>query len=163
MFFGAGRIEAMQEMILSDTTKARQKALAKLLPYQREDFKGILTAMKGYPVTIRLLDPPLHEFLPREEDRQKLLAKNLGHHAGDGSGPGGRAGRGQPHAGSPGVQAGHHLPGDPGHAGHGHRRSRHLLSPGGDPGHAGDHDSTGRFREGACRSSGAWWRRRSRR
>ena len=78
MFFGAGRIEAMQEMILSDTTKARQKALAKLLPYQREDFKGILTAMKGYPVTIRLLDPPLHEFLPREEDRQKLLADNLG-------------------------------------------------------------------------------------
>lgn len=78
MFFGTGRIEAMQEMILSDTTQTRQKALAKLLPYQRKDFKGILSAMKGFPVTIRLLDPPLHEFLPREKDRQKLLADNLG-------------------------------------------------------------------------------------
>ncbi len=78
MFFGPGRIEAMQEMILSDTTKAREKALAKLLPFQREDFKGILTAMKGFPVTIRLLDPPLHEFLPREKKRQELLARTLG-------------------------------------------------------------------------------------
>ncbi|MGD2120940.1 MAG: pyruvate, phosphate dikinase [Gemmatimonadota bacterium] len=78
MFFGAGRIEAMQEMILSDTTKARRRALAKLLPIQREDFKGILSAMKGFPVTIRLLDPPLHEFLPREKARQKLLAESLG-------------------------------------------------------------------------------------
>ena len=57
MFFGPGRIEAMQEMILSDTTRAREKALAKLLPYQRDDFTGILTAMKGYPVTIRLVGP----------------------------------------------------------------------------------------------------------
>ena len=78
MFFGPGRIEAMQEMILSDTTKAREKALAKLLPYQRDDFKGILVAMKGFPVTIRLLDPPLHEFLPREKKRQELLAQTLG-------------------------------------------------------------------------------------
>jgi len=78
MFFGPGRIEAMQEMILSDSTRSRQRALAKLLPYQRGDFKGILTAMKGYPVTIRLLDPPLHEFLPREEKRQELLAETLG-------------------------------------------------------------------------------------
>jgi pyruvate,orthophosphate dikinase len=78
MFFGPGRIEAMQEMILSETTQARQKALAKLLPYQREDFKGILCAMKGYPVTIRLLDPPLHEFLPRERERQEGLAEALG-------------------------------------------------------------------------------------
>jgi len=78
MFFGPGRIEAMQEMILSDTTKAREKALAKLLPYQREDFVGILTAMKGFPVTIRLLDPPLHEFLPREKKRQEVLAESLG-------------------------------------------------------------------------------------
>ena len=77
MFFGPGRIEAMQEMILSDTKRARQRALAKLLPYQREDFQGILTAMKGFPVTIRLLDPPLHEFLPREQKRQELLAKAL--------------------------------------------------------------------------------------
>jgi pyruvate,orthophosphate dikinase len=68
----------MQEMILSDTTKARKKALGKLLPYQREDFEGIFTAMKGFPVTIRLLDPPLHEFLPREKGRQDLLAETLG-------------------------------------------------------------------------------------
>jgi pyruvate,orthophosphate dikinase len=78
MFFGPGRIEAMQEMILSDTTRAREKALAKLLPYQREDFTGILTAMRGFPVTIRLLDPPLHEFLPREVSRQETLAETLG-------------------------------------------------------------------------------------
>ena len=77
MFFGPGRIEAMQEMILSGSTKARKKALAKLLPFQREDFKGIFTAMKGFPVTIRLLDPPLHEFLPRDRKRQELLADNL--------------------------------------------------------------------------------------
>jgi pyruvate, orthophosphate dikinase len=78
MFFGAGRIEAMQEMILSDSIVAREKALAKLLPYQRQDFAEILTAMKGYPVTIRLLDPPLHEFLPRDRKRQEILAETLG-------------------------------------------------------------------------------------
>ncbi|MCJ7626948.1 MAG: PEP-utilizing enzyme, partial [Longimicrobiales bacterium] len=78
MFFGPGRIEPMQEMILSGNTKARKKALAKLLPFQREDFKGIFTAMKGLPVTIRLLDPPLHEFLPREKKRQELMAAALG-------------------------------------------------------------------------------------
>jgi pyruvate,orthophosphate dikinase len=78
MFFGPGRIEAVQEMILSDSTKARKKALEKLLPYQREDFEGIFTAMKDCPVTVRLLDPPLHEFLPREKKRQEELAKNLG-------------------------------------------------------------------------------------
>jgi pyruvate,orthophosphate dikinase len=78
MFFGEGRIEAMQEMILADNTVEREKALKKLLPFQREDFKGILTAMKGYPVTIRLLDPPLHEFLPRDEKNQQVVADNLG-------------------------------------------------------------------------------------
>jgi pyruvate, orthophosphate dikinase len=78
MFFGPGRIEAMQEMILSDSTTARERALAKLLPYQRQDFQEILTAMKGYPVTIRLLDPPLHEFLPRDRKRQEQLAETLG-------------------------------------------------------------------------------------
>jgi pyruvate, orthophosphate dikinase len=78
MFFGPGRIEAMQEMILSDSTMSRERALAKLLPYQRQDFEEILTAMKGYPVTIRLLDPPLHEFLPRDRKRQEQLAESLG-------------------------------------------------------------------------------------
>jgi pyruvate,orthophosphate dikinase len=78
MFFGPGRIEPMQEMIVADSTSSREAALAKLIPFQREDFKGIFTAMKGLPVTVRLLDPPLHEFLPREEDRQKALAQTLG-------------------------------------------------------------------------------------
>jgi len=78
MFFGEGRIEAMQEMILSDTREEREVALKKLLPFQREDFKGILTAMRGYPVTIRLLDPPLHEFLPRDKKSQQVVADNLG-------------------------------------------------------------------------------------
>jgi pyruvate,orthophosphate dikinase len=78
MFFGEGRIEAMQEMILADTRDERERALRKLLPIQREDFKGILTAMRGYPVTIRLLDPPLHEFLPRDRKSQNLVAESLG-------------------------------------------------------------------------------------
>jgi pyruvate,orthophosphate dikinase len=78
MFFEGDRIKAMREMILADTTIAREKALKKLLPYQRKDFAGIFTAMKGLPVTVRLLDPPLHEFLPHEVDAQKAMAKDLG-------------------------------------------------------------------------------------
>ena len=78
MFFGEGRIEAMQEMILSDTEEERAGALKKLLPIQRNDFKGILSAMRGYPVTIRLLDPPLHEFLPRDKKSQQAVAESLG-------------------------------------------------------------------------------------
>jgi pyruvate, orthophosphate dikinase len=78
MFFGDDRIAAMREMILAENVEARKKALAKLLPFQREDFIGILTAMKGLPVTIRLLDPPLHEFLPHEAHTQQELADLLG-------------------------------------------------------------------------------------
>jgi pyruvate,orthophosphate dikinase len=78
MFFGEDRIAAMREMIVADDEEARRKALAKLLPFQREDFIGIFTAMKGLPVTIRLLDPPLHEFLPHEAKAQEELAKTLG-------------------------------------------------------------------------------------
>ena len=61
------RLPIVQQMILADTPEARAEALAKLLPFQRDDFAGILEAMAGYPVTIRLLDPPLHEFLPSLE------------------------------------------------------------------------------------------------
>jgi pyruvate,orthophosphate dikinase len=68
----------MREMILSETQEARIKALDKLLPYQREDFIGIFKAMKGQPVTIRLIDPPLHEFVPHEEEQQAELAKIMG-------------------------------------------------------------------------------------
>ncbi|MFO0818992.1 MAG: pyruvate, phosphate dikinase [Pirellulales bacterium] len=78
MFFEGDRIKAMREMILADTVEAREKALAKLLPYQRNDFIGLFTAMKGLPVTIRLLDPPLHEFLPQDDKSQKEMADALG-------------------------------------------------------------------------------------
>jgi pyruvate,orthophosphate dikinase len=77
MFFGEERLPVMQEMILADTESARRAALDKLLPFQQSDFEGILEAMAGLPVTIRLLDPPLHEFLPEEQDAtsDKLRAR----------------------------------------------------------------------------------------
>lgn len=78
MFFTGNRIKAMREMILADNEEGRRKALDKLLPMQRSDFEGIFTAMDGFPVTIRLLDPPLHEFLPHEENQQKEIAEELG-------------------------------------------------------------------------------------
>jgi pyruvate,orthophosphate dikinase len=78
MFFEADRITSMREMIVSRTEEQRRKALDKLLPMQRGDFEGIFKAMAGRPVTIRLLDPPLHEFLPQEKDKIAALAKELG-------------------------------------------------------------------------------------
>jgi pyruvate,orthophosphate dikinase len=78
MFFEGDRIDAMREMILADTLAEREKALAKLLPYQRDDFFGIFKALKGFPATIRFLDPPLHEFLPNTKESQLDLAKKLG-------------------------------------------------------------------------------------
>jgi len=77
MFFNEDRIPAMREMIVSKTAEQRIRALAKLLPMQKEDFKGIYEAMGEFPVTIRLLDPPLHEFLPTEEEDIKALAKEM--------------------------------------------------------------------------------------
>ena len=78
MFFEGDRIDAMREMILAESLADRKKALAKLLPYQREDFIGIFKALNGRPATIRLLDPPLHEFLPHEGAAQKELAGKMG-------------------------------------------------------------------------------------
>ena len=78
MFFEGDRIDAVREMILATTREEREAALAKLLPYQREDFKGIFKAMKGLPVTIRTLDPPLHEFLPHEGGLIRELAQKMG-------------------------------------------------------------------------------------
>jgi len=78
MFFEGDRIRAMREMILAETKEARVKALGKLLPYQRDDFIGIFKAMKGMPVTIRLIDPPLHEFLPHTPEQQAEMAKMIG-------------------------------------------------------------------------------------
>jgi pyruvate,orthophosphate dikinase len=78
MFFEGDRIDAIREMILAEKKEDRQAALAKLLPYQREDFIGIFKALKGLPATIRLLDPPLHEFLPHDHAQQNALANKLG-------------------------------------------------------------------------------------
>jgi pyruvate, orthophosphate dikinase len=78
MFFGEGKIGPMREMILADTVDQRRKALEKLLPLQRKDFEGIFDAMDGRPVTIRTIDPPLHEFVPHEESAQRELAAQMG-------------------------------------------------------------------------------------
>ncbi len=78
MFFGEGKIGPMRQMILADSEKDRRKALKKLLPLQRKDFAGIFKAMNGRPVTIRTLDPPLHEFLPQDEKDVEELAKDMG-------------------------------------------------------------------------------------
>ena len=77
MFFEGNRIDAMREMILAENVQAREAALAKLLPYQREDFFGIFKALKGLPATIRFLDPPLHEFLPNSKESQMDLSRKL--------------------------------------------------------------------------------------
>ncbi len=78
MFFEGNRIDAMREMILADNLADRKAALAKLLPYQRDDFAGIFRELKGLPATIRFLDPPLHEFLPHEDAAQQELARKMG-------------------------------------------------------------------------------------
>ena len=78
MFFENEKIKAMREMILADTVEGREKALEKLLPYQKQDFYGILKAMDGYPVNIRLLDPPLHEFVPHDLAGQEAMAREMG-------------------------------------------------------------------------------------
>jgi len=78
MFFEGEKIKAMREMILAENAEDRKKALAKILPYQQDDFKGILRVMEGYPVTVRLLDPPLHEFVPHDEKGQQEMAEAMG-------------------------------------------------------------------------------------
>ena len=78
MFFENEKIKAMREMILADSQDGREKALEKLLPYQRQDFYGILKSMNGYPVNIRLLDPPLHEFVPHDLEGQQAMAEEMG-------------------------------------------------------------------------------------
>ena len=78
MFFEGDKIRAMREMILAETLEGRKRALAKILPYQQNDFYGIFKSMEGCPVTVRLLDPPLHEFVPHEEKEQRELADVMG-------------------------------------------------------------------------------------
>src|SRR3989442_4710584 len=78
MFAGHERVAVMHEMIISEPPEERRAALAKLLPHQRGDFEGIFRAMNGRPITIRLIDPPLHEFLPHDEEGQRKLAARMG-------------------------------------------------------------------------------------
>ena len=78
MFFEGEKIKAMREMILAEDAEGRKKALAKILPYQQADFKGIFEAMAGCPVTVRLLDPPLHEFVPHDQKGQEEMAEAMG-------------------------------------------------------------------------------------
>jgi pyruvate,orthophosphate dikinase len=78
MFFEGDKIKAMREMILAENAEGRRKALAKILPYQQADFEGIFEAMEGCPVTVRLLDPPLHEFVPHDEKGQQEMAQAMG-------------------------------------------------------------------------------------
>jgi len=78
MFFGEGKLDNFQQMIVAEDKEAREKALAKLMPLQKEDFKGIFKAMDGFPVTVRLLDPPLHEFVPKDDAGFKELSKKSG-------------------------------------------------------------------------------------
>ena len=123
MFFDPQRIHHMREMILASSTEARKAALAKLLPYQREDFIGIFKEMKGLPVTIRLLDPPLHEFLPHNEKDQQELARSLNMSLEQVKARVSQLARIEPDAGSSRRPAGGDLSGNPGDAGAGDHRS----------------------------------------
>ena len=149
MFFEGDRIDAMREMILAETLEARKAALAKLLPYQREDFAGIFRALKGYPATIRFLDPPLHEFLPNTPEQQQDLATEAGRERRGDSGARPPAPRVQPDARVPWLPPRHRLPGDLGHAGARGVRSRGDGAEGRDQGPARDHDPARGVQEGA--------------
>ena len=109
MFFNDDRIDAIREMICSDTVEQREAALAKLEPMQQSDFEGIYEAMEGYPVTIRFLDPPLHEFVPTEEADIEQLAKTQGKTVADIKSYHCLSARVQPHDGSPRLPSGCHL------------------------------------------------------
>jgi pyruvate,orthophosphate dikinase len=142
MFFAEDRIPHVQAMILARDETSRRKALQKLLPMQRKDFAGLFTAMDGFPVVIRTLDPPLHEFLPKREDLMVDLARlpyadskakkemsekyripvgELKKALPPVAASRGRAARVQPHAGPPRLSARHHLSRD-----HGNASPRHF-------------------------------------
>ena len=124
MFFEGDRITAMREMIVARDEGGRRRALAKLLPMQRADFEGIFEAMNGLPVTIRLLDPPLHEFLPHGGEETKLLARTLELRAGRAESHHRSLCAKRTHAGAPRVPARHHLSRDHRNAGPGDLRGR---------------------------------------
>ena len=149
MFFEGDRIDAMREMILAETLEARKAALAKLLPYQRDDFAGIFRALKGYPATIRFLDPPLHEFLPQTPE----AAGRSGEEAARARRPdpvaGPPAARIQPDARPSRLPARHRLPRDLCDAGARRLRSGGHRAERGDQGPSRDHDSARGVQEGA--------------
>ena len=161
MFFDADRILAVREMILADTEKARRAALAKMLPMQRSDFVELFEIMEGLPVTIRLLDPPLHEFLPHGEAEIAEVAKSLRHRAAEAQEPRGGACRVQSDARLPRLPPRDRLSGNRRDAG-----ARHLRGGGRgrqedrQAGGAGDHDAADRdphrvrHRQGAHRRDG---------
>ncbi len=124
MFFEGERIDAVREMILAEDRAGREAALAKILPMQQADFEGIFRAMDGLPVTIRTLDPPLHEFLPHGEAEIAELAAKLGVPAARLAAKVEQLKRGQPDARPPRLPPGHRLSRDHGHAGAGHLRGR---------------------------------------
>ncbi len=109
MFFEADRIPAIREMICSDTVEQREKALAKLEPMQQGDFEAMYEALEGRPMTIRFLDPPLHEFVPTEEADIEQLATGYGQDRGRHQGHHRRPARVQPHDGPPRLPSGGHL------------------------------------------------------
>ncbi len=161
MFFEGDRIDAMREMILAETLEERHAALAKLLPYQRDDFAGIFRALKGYPATIRFLDPPLHEFLPHTPEQQKDLAQEDRRAGRAHSSARRAAARIQPDARLPRLPSRHWLPRDLGDAGAGRIRGRGDRAEGGHQGPPGDHDSARRAsrRNSTSRSTSSTRRR----
>ncbi len=155
MFFDEHRIIAVREMILADDAEGRRRALAKILPMQRQDFIEIFRIMKGLPVTIRLLDPPLHEFLPKTDKEMQELVGATGKDIGAIRHRAQALHEFEPDARPSRLPARHHRPGDLRDAGAGHLRG----GRGGDQGdrregRAGDHDPAHRHQEGARHPQG---------
>ena len=156
MFFAEDRLPHMRTMILANNEKDRRTALKKLLPMQRADFVGVFRAMDGFPVTIRTLDPPLHEFLPRREDLMVEIAQAGTHQAEVAQAEGAAhaaesrraVARSQPHARPPRLPSRHHLSRDHRDAGARHLRGRRQGREGRRQGEAGGHDSAHRRPEG---------------
>ncbi len=160
MFFDDQRIVAMRKMILADDETGRKAALAELEPFQRDDFIGIFEAMDGLPVTIRLLDPPLHEFLPHDEAGPGRGRQAARRQRREGQGPGRAAPRVQPDARLPRLPPADRLSRDRRHAGPRDHRGGHRGQEEGQDGPPRDHDPAGRHRRGTRPPQEAGDRRR---
>ena len=148
MFFEGNRIDAMREMILADNVADRKKALAKILPYQKGDFVGIFKALKGFPATIRFLDPPLHEFLPHEDKAQQDLASQNGRARRENQTARQGTPRVQPDARFPRLPPRHHLSRNLRDAGARHFRGRRRSPEIRHQGETRSHDPARRLQEG---------------